>query len=225
MGAESSEDAAWRGGSKEQDPPTLDSTRPEMTMTRVVFFLSALLITVPAFAQGPGPAGQPVGLAAGLQASYARIKGLVTTSADKLPEADYGFKPTPEIRNFGQLWAHVANFHFGTCAQVAGVPNPNQGNNLENTATTRAAIIKALADSFALCDTAFAALTDQSAGEMLTGGRGGPRAKGIVLNQIIEHDNEMYGIGTVYLRLKGQVPPSTEQQQQRGGGAGRGRGN
>ena len=44
---------------------------------------------------------------------------------------------------------------------------------------------------------------------------------------IIEHDNEMYGIGTVYLRLKGQVPPSTElQQQQRGGGAGRGgRGN
>jgi hypothetical protein len=44
------------------------------------------------------------------------------------------------------------------------------------------------------------------------------RAKGIVLNQIIEHDNEMYGIGTVYQRLKGVVPPSTEQQGQRGEG-------
>jgi hypothetical protein len=196
-----------------------------MTMKRVVFFLSTLLMTVPAVAQGPGPAGQPVGLAAGLQASYARIKGLITASAEKMTDADYAFKPTAEIRTYGQLWGHAANFHFNTCAQVAGVPNPNQGNNLENTATTKAAVTKALADSFALCDTAFAALTDASAVEMLTGGRGGPRAKGIVLNQILEHGNEMYGIGTVYLRLKGLVPPSTEQQQQRGGGAGRGRGN
>jgi len=194
-------------------------------MTRVVVLvLCAVLVASVAFAQGPPP-GQPIGLAAGLQGSYSRIKGLVTASADKMSEADYGFKPTAEIRTYGQLWGHVANFHFGTCAQVKGVANPNQGNNLENTATTKAAVVKALADSFALCDDAFAALTDASAAEMLTGGRGGPRAKGIVLNQIIEHDNEMYGIGTVYLRLKGLVPPSTEQQQQRQGGPGRGRGN
>jgi hypothetical protein len=108
---------------------------------------------------------------------------------------------------------------------VKGVPNPNQGNNLENSATTKAAVVKALADSFAFCDDAYAALTDQTAAEMVTGGRGGPRAKAVMLNQIVEHDNEMYGIGTVYLRLKGLVPPSTEQQLQRQGGAGRGRGN
>ncbi|HLG59765.1 MAG TPA: DinB family protein [Vicinamibacterales bacterium] len=194
-------------------------------MTRALCVLCAIFLVSPlAHAQGAGPGG-PVGLGAGLQAAYNRIKGLVTASADKMPEADYAFKPTPEIRNYGQLWGHVANFHFGTCAQVKGVPNPNQGNNLENSATTKAAVVKALADSFALCDDAFAALTDASAAEMLTGGRGGPRAKGIVLNQIIEHDNEMYGIGTVYQRLKGIVPPSTEQQQQRQGGPGRGRGN
>jgi hypothetical protein len=180
-----------------------------------------------AFAQaGPAAGGQPVGIAAGLQGSYARIKALVTQSADKLSDADYSFKPTPDIRNYGQLWGHVANFHFGTCAQVKGVPNPNQGVNLENTATTKAQVVKALADSFAFCDDAFAALTDASAAELLMGGRGPARAKGIVLNQIIEHDNEMYGIGTVYQRLKGVVPPSTEAQQQRQGGAGRGgRGN
>ena len=177
-----------------------------------------------AFAQGGPGGGQPVGLAAGLQAAYNRIKTLVTQSADKLTEADYSFKPTQEIRTYGQLWGHVANFHYGTCAQVKGVPNPNQGN-LEMTATTKAQVVKALADSFAFCDDAFAALTDQSMAEMVTGGRGGPRAKGAVLNQIVEHDNEMYGIGTVYQRLKGVVPPSTEAQQQRQGGAGRGRGN
>jgi hypothetical protein len=154
-------------------------------MTRVVVLvLCAVFVASVVFAQGPAP-GQPIGLAAGLQGSYNRIKGLVTASADKMSEADYGFKPTAEIRTYGQLWGHVANFHFGTCAQVKGAANPNQGNNLENTATTKAAVVKALA----------------------------------------EHDNEMYGIGTVYLRLKGLVPPSTEQQQQRQGGLGRGRGN
>ena len=191
-------------------------------MKRVMCLALGVFLMAPAaFAQGAGPGGQPVGIAAGLQQSWTRIKTLVTQSADKLSEADYGFKPTPEIRNYGQLWGHVANFHYNTCAQVKGVPNPNQGNNLENTATTKAAIVKALADSFAFCDDAFAALTDQSAVEMLTGGRGGPRAKLVVLNQLIEHDNEMYGVGTVYQRLKGVVPPSTEAQQQRQGGAGR----
>ena len=193
-------------------------------MKRIACLASALLLSssVSAFAQGGPGGGQPVGIAAGLQAAYNRVKQMVVQSAEKMPDADYGFKPTMDIRNYGQLWGHVANFHFGTCAQVKGVPNPNQGINLENTLTTKAQVVKALADSFAFCDDAFAALTDQTAVEMLTGGRGGPRAKGIVLNQIVEHDNEMYGIGTVDLRLKGLVPPSTEAQQQRQGGAGRG---
>jgi hypothetical protein len=185
-----------------------------------------MLVTSFAFAQGPGPgAGQPVGPAAALQGSYNRIKGLLTASADKLGEADYGFKPVSEIRSYGQLWTHAANAHFAFCSQAKGVPNPNQGTNLEQTATTKAAVVKALADSFAFCDDAVAGMTDQSMGEMITGGRGGPRAKGAILYQVVEHDNEMYGIGTVYQRLKGVVPPSTEAQQQRQGSPGRGRGN
>jgi|CXWL01.1.fsa_nt_gi hypothetical protein len=183
--------------------------------------LGAFLIAPAAFAQGAGPAGQPIGIAAGLQAAYTRVKTLVTQSADKVSDADYfAFKPVAEIRNYGQLWGHVANFHYNTCAQVKGVPNPNQGINLENTATTKAAVVKALADSFAFCDDAFSALTDQTAVELLMGGRGAPRARLVVLNQVIEHDNEMYGVGTVYQRLKGIVPPSTEAQQQRQGGQG-----
>jgi DinB superfamily len=192
--------------------------------TRVISLSLAVALTATtAFAQGTGAAGQPIGIAAGLQQAYNRIKGLVTQSADKLSEADYAFKPVNEIRSYGQLWGHVANFHYGTCAQVKGVPNPNQGVNLENTATTKADVVKALAASFAFCDDAFSTLTDQTAVELLMGGRGGPRAKLVVLNQIVEHDNEMYGIGTVYQRLKGVVPPSTEAQQNRAGGAGAGR--
>src|SRR5688500_330204 len=108
--------------------------------------VSGLFIFASAAAAQGGGTAQPTGVAAGLQASYNRIKNLVTLSAEKMSDTDYSFKPTMEIRNYGQLWAHVANFHYGTCAQSLGVANPNMGNNLEETATTKAAVVKALAD-------------------------------------------------------------------------------
>src|SRR5688572_21258804 len=103
-------------------------------MKRIVCLAIAALLTSSgaAFAQGGPGGGQPIGIAAGLQASYNRIKNLVTLSAEKVTDADYyTFKPTNEIRSYGQLWGHVANFHYGTCSQVRGVPNPNMGINLE----------------------------------------------------------------------------------------------
>jgi uncharacterized damage-inducible protein DinB len=186
--------------------------RMRALMTTALFLLAAAT----AFAQAPG--GARVGLAAGLKQAYAFAKTNVTQSAEKMPEADYAFKPTPDIRSFGALWAHVANAHYFICSSAKGVPNPNQGQNLEQTKTSKADIVKALADSFAFCDDAFSALTDESAGQFVNSGRGGEQARAAVLTNLIAHDNEMYGIGTVYLRLKGLVPPSTEAQGQRGGG-------
>jgi|SRR5581483_6377916 len=193
-------------------------------MRRTLCLLSGFVVAASAsFAQAPG--GGPVGIAAGLQRQYAALKTNLTQSAEKMPEADYGFKPTPEIRSFGQLWGHVANAQFAQCAQAKGVPNPN-AENLEQK-TTKAEIVKALADSFAFCDDVFSSLTDETASQPLAGGRGGPTARSVVLLGLIAHGNEMYGIGTVYLRLKGLVPPSTEnfgRGRGRGQGEGRGRG-
>ena len=127
-------------------------------------------------------------------------------------EADYNFKPgpAPELRNFGQLFAHVANAQFGSCATALGQPNPNQGHNLETELKTKAEFTKALADSFALCDKAFAALTDQNAMEMVKQGQG-EIARAALLANVVIHSNEMYGTGSVYMRAKGLVPPSTER--------------
>jgi hypothetical protein len=84
--------------------------------------------------------------------------------------------------------------------------------------------MKAVADSFAFCDDVFSSLTDASATEMISNGRGGQQSRVTALLGVIAHDSEMYGIGTVYLRLKGQIPPSTELfMRGRGAPAGRGR--
>src|SRR3954452_11705144 len=179
-------------------------------MTRVFsLFSGCLLVAAVAAAQGPPQQG-PVGTATALQRGYAQLKNSITLSAEKLSEADYFFKPTGDIRGFGQLWAHVADAQFGQCSGARGVPNPRQGQPTFETLTTKAEIVKALADSYAFCDDAFSSLTDASASEMISNGRGGQQSRAVALLGVIGHGSEMYGIGTVYLRLKGQIPPSTE---------------
>jgi hypothetical protein len=164
------------------------------------------------------------GLAQTLQAAYNNVKLNVTQSADKLPEADYGYKvgSMPETRTFGQLFAHIAQSQANTCSGIRGVANPFQGRQLEQELKNKADVTKALADSFALCDPAYAELTEQNALEMIqVGQRQAARAAALANN--VSHSNEMYGTSAAYLRSKGIVPPSTERQAA-GRGAGRGSG-
>ena len=192
-----------------------------MRVARVMFVFT--LTASAASAQGPAQQG-PVSLSVSLQRSYAAIKSNLMLAAEKLPEADYGFKPSSmaEVRTYGQLFGHVANAQFNACSAARGVPNPNMGVNNEQK-TVRAEIIKALADSFAFCDPAFAALTEANGAEIMTQGRG-QVARSAILAGLIAHSNEMYGTAGVYMRAKNVVPPSTEgnQQPQRGAGPGRG---
>ena len=180
-------------------------------MTRQMFLVATLCCaTAPAFAQAP--AGQQVTLSTSLNRGYNTVKQNLTEEAAKMPEADFGFKPGPaaELRTYGQLFAHVATSQFGSCSAALGQPNPNQGHNLEAELKTKAEFQKALADSFAVCDKAFAALTDQNAMEMVKQGAN-EIARAALLANVVAHSNEMYGTGAVYMRAKGMVPPSTER--------------
>jgi uncharacterized damage-inducible protein DinB len=194
-------------------------------MTRAIGLTSAILLSAgAALAQPPAtttttqPAGQKVGLATSLQRGYGGIKNNLTAAADKLSDADYEFKPSSmaEVRGYGKLFAHVAQAQYGQCAAVKGVPNPNQGKQLEQELKTKADIVKALADSFAFCDDAFSTTTDENAVQFIRQGNN-EVTRAAALYGLIVHGNEMYGTAAVYLRAKGVVPPSTE-------GRGRGRG-
>src|SRR5262249_28077687 len=89
-----------------------------------VVALGALCATV-AFSQPPG-GGQKITLQTSLQRNYAGIKQNLTQEADKMPEADYSFKPgsTAEARTFAQVIAHIAQSQFATCSALKGAPNP-----------------------------------------------------------------------------------------------------
>jgi len=169
-----------------------------------------LLIVATAFAQPPA-GGQKIGLATSLQRGYAGFKTNFTQAAEKMPEADYSFKPgsTPEARTYAQVIAHIAQAQMGQCSGLKGVPNPMAGKQLEQELKTKAEVTKALADSFALCDDLFAQTTDANATEMVKAGQN-EVTRAAALYGIIVHGNELYGTAAVYLRSKNLVPPSTE---------------
>jgi uncharacterized damage-inducible protein DinB len=164
--------------------------------------LTALIAVSPLAAQ---PAPNPITTA--LKASFDRVKGHIAQSAEQVPEADYAFKPTPEVRSFGQLLAHVADGNYMMCGALAG--EKPAGQSVEKTKTTKSDLQKALADSFAYCDKVYAGMTD-AGGVATIAFFGGQQPKLGVLAFVNNHAYEHYGNIVTYLRLKGRVPPSSQ---------------
>jgi uncharacterized damage-inducible protein DinB len=163
-----------------------------------------------AFAQTPATAN-PV--AAGVRTAWDGAKRNLTRSAELMPDADYSFRPVDTVRTFGQILAHVAGANYVFCSAAKGEKSPHAEAAFEKTATTRAQIIKALNDSIAYCDAAYASLDDKRAGETidLPFGMGkGARALPLMLNT--GHLQEHYGNLVTYFRVKGMVPPSSQGQ-------------
>jgi uncharacterized damage-inducible protein DinB len=165
---------------------------------------------VSAFAQAPA-AADPV--ASGVRQAWNGAKRNLTRSAELMPEGDYAFRPVATVRTFGQILAHVAGANYVFCSAAKGEKSPHAEDAFEKSATTRAQIIKALNDSIAYCDSAYTALDDKRAGEIveLPFGMGkGARALPLMLNT--GHLQEHYGNLVTYFRVKGMVPPSSQGQ-------------
>ena len=72
--------------------------------------------------------GQGNPLASEVQASYARLKPNILKAADRMPAADYSFKPTPDIRTFARVVNHVTEAQLHICGAA---------NNTDAAATPR----------------------------------------------------------------------------------------
>lgn len=160
------------------------------------------------YAQG-APAATP-STSDAIRQAYNQIKTNLTKAADKMAEADYSFKPTPEQQTFGGWVAHVTGAQTAICSRAAGTPmNPGAPK------TSKADLMAALADSFKTCDSVYAGLTDANGNDSVQSFRGNTTRLAALAGNIA-HDNEVYGSMAVYLRLKGIVPPSTEANAGRG---------
>jgi uncharacterized damage-inducible protein DinB len=152
-----------------------------------------------------GQSGNP--LSKGTKGIYAMAKDNVLKSAEEMPEENYSFKPTPDVRSFGALVAHVADAQYEFCSPVLGDGMKSPG--VEKNKTSKADIIQGLKDGFAYCDKAYDAMTDAKAAEMVKFGHEMPKLSVLDFNNV--HTYEHYGNMVTYLRMKGLVPPSSQR--------------
>jgi uncharacterized damage-inducible protein DinB len=189
------------------------------TIVFAVLIGGILAVSTGAQAQTPVQPTPANSMAAWLRGAYTTNRNYLARAAAKMPEDSYGMRPGPqmEVRTFGQILGHVANFNFLWCSQAKGEKNPNAGNNLEKTLKTRAEFIKAASDAFAYCDPVYAALTDASGMEIIDitqeSGRQTklPRMALLIMN--LSHNSEIYGNLVTTMRMKSIVPPSSEPRR------------
>jgi|SRR5215813_685683 len=90
---------------------------------------------------------RPDPLIAAIQDSSSFVLDMLAKAADQMSEEDYALEPTAEGCSFGQLLAHVAEANYVFCSLATDG--------------------KAVTDSFAYCDEAYAALTGATAKRMI----------------------------------------------------------
>ena len=141
---------------------------------------------------------------------YERTKGILLRSAEKMPEEDYTFKPVDTVRTYGQIIGHLADAQYLFCSTASREKNSDL--KIEKTKTSKADLVGALKDGFAYCDKVYDAMTDAAAIQTVTF-FGNDVPKFVVLSVNIGHNMEHYGNLVTYMRIKGIVPPTSEQGQ------------
>lgn len=169
--------------------------RPSLTIAL------ALAVTLPAGAAAQ--AGPAVG---SVKPLFSQVSTWIIQAAEQVPEDMYGFKPTPEVRSFGQMFGHVANAQYMFCATALGEKSPSTQDAEKLTA--KADIVAALKGSAAYCQKAYDMSDAKAMEPAAMFGMKGTRLWVLIFNAT--HDNEHYGNLVTYLRLKGMTPPSSQ---------------
>lgn len=174
----------------------------------LVFLLTPAAV---ALAQGNQPAAPAASsnntIIAHNKGLYGGIKLILLSSAEKMPEENYSFKPTEAVRSFGQIVGHIADSQYYFCSLVLGEKNP--GLKIEKTKTSKADLIAALKDAFAYCDRAHNSMNETTSVQMVKFmGNENPKLGVLGVNNV--HSALHYGNLITYMRLKNIVPPSSD---------------
>jgi uncharacterized damage-inducible protein DinB len=175
-----------------------------VTLTIVLLCASVSDAQAPSQPSGTDPIAQAI------RQTWEEAKRNIVGSARTMPEDKYGFRPVASVRTYGEILAHIAGANYIFCAAARGEKSPHSEDAFEKSATTRAAIMKALEESLVYCDAAYKSLTDRSATEGIAAPFGGgktTRAAALIGNA--GHLQEHYGNLVTYLRINGLVPPSS----------------
>ncbi|HKQ74095.1 MAG TPA: DinB family protein [Blastocatellia bacterium] len=144
-------------------------------------------------AEESAPAQQPGAndTAAALRYGFGEVSGWVTKAADLVPADKYDYRPTPSVRTFGQLIAHIADSQNYYCARAVKGRTVQWSDAVEKGSVDKATLAQKLKQSIDACNAAYG-----GAGEVGS------------LSANVGHTSLHYGNIITYMRMLGLTPPS-----------------
>ena len=191
----------------------LASLRPLCLVLPLVVASIGLTACAPAAEDAPAVEAQDMespenegALAADLLKDWEGMKTLMMAIAEAMPAENFDYKPTDELRNFGEQVMHVADAQVGLMGHVdASAEAPDLGEPAD-----KATFLQALGDSFDFGTQILQGQTDASLQEMVDGGFLGESTRARIVYRTMIHTWSEYGVQTVYLRLNDLVPPASQ---------------
>jgi uncharacterized damage-inducible protein DinB len=150
----------------------------------------------------PNPIAAPNPLMATLSIFRSNMQDKIMKSAEIMPEAKYSYRPTKDVRSFGEIVTHLADISYTLCSNAKG-ENPPAA--MAAAKGSKAEIVAYLKGSFAYCDGVYSAFADARLNDPADF-FGFKTNKMFLLTQVGNHDALHYGNLVTYLRINGLEP-------------------
>jgi hypothetical protein len=157
-----------------------------------------LLLSGAAYAQNP--------LTTSAQRYFNTVRRNLEASADAMPADKFGYSLTSGQMTFAAWINHSTQRNYSDCAILKGETAPAAMKTAESL-TDKAAVTKALKESFTYCEGAMQGMDDKKAVST-------PEVANAFLHLVV-HNNEIYGNIVGYMRSSGIVPPSTAARKKK----------
>jgi hypothetical protein len=186
-----------------------------MKITRAVALL-ALLMPLGLAAQQPAaaPTANPITMV--FRGRVMNFHRNLAQAFDSIPEAKFGYKPTPAQLTIGYIAQHLANDNYFFCNNFGDMKATRPEKDTATADSLKAkwpkdTLVAKLKESFSFCERAFGQLDDAKLADQVTMTFGGnsrqvPRAQ-MVLGHALDMADHYSQLAN-YMRLNGMLPPT-----------------
>lgn len=143
--------------------------------------------------------------------NWERAKAYTLEYLSASTEEVIAFKPTAEMRSFGQQMLHLAEANYGFGSAASGKASPVSFGALEKASDqykTKDALSKAVMESYDFMIGALKDMDESRMGESIKMFNRFDMTREEAFEKAFEHQTHHRGQTTVYLRLKGVTPPN-----------------
>jgi uncharacterized damage-inducible protein DinB len=146
-----------------------------------------------------------------LDRSYARLEHQLMQAAEAMPPEKFNFRPTPEVRTFGEQLRHIAAVQWVVGAWLQDAKPPaDVGDGGPPSMSDKAQILNYLRDSFAYIRSSLKTINEHNALEFIPHPYDPANTKLARISLATGYANHgwnHYGQIVLYQRLNGVAPP------------------